>query len=153
MKQPNKKTMKKIHVWVRAVIQLLYFLFIPSAYTATFNGVKYIFTQMGAKTHLEVTSFVAALIVLCVYTIVFGRFFCGFACAFGSLGDAVRALYVFICKKTEKETDHHESGSCEKTAGSEIFRVGDHCCDMFYGCIQQGEGIQSVGCIFHAACA
>ena len=42
MKQPNKKTMKKIHVWVRAVIQLLYFLFIPSAYTAAFNGVKYI---------------------------------------------------------------------------------------------------------------
>lgn len=95
--------MKKIHVWVRAVIQLLYFLFIPSAYTAAFNGVKYIFTQMGAKTHLEVTSFVAALIVLCVYTIVFGRFFCGFACAFGSLGDAVRALYVFICKKLKKK--------------------------------------------------
>ena len=45
------------------------------------------------------------------------------------------------------------NGSCEKTEGSEIFRVGDHCCDMFYGCIQQGEGIQSVGCIFHAACA
>ena len=95
--------MKKIHVWVRAVIQLLYFLFIPSAYTAAFNGVKYFFTQMGAKTHLEVTSFVAALIVLCVYTIVFGRFFCGFACAFGSLGDAVRALYVFICKKLKKK--------------------------------------------------
>lgn len=95
--------MKKIHVWVRAVIQLLYFLFIPSAYTAAFNGVKYIFTQMGTKTHLEVTSFVAALIVLCVYTIVFGRFFCGFACAFGSLGDAVRALYVFICKKRKKK--------------------------------------------------
>ncbi len=103
MKQPNKKTMKKIHVWVRAVIQLLYFLFIPSAYTAAFNGVKYIFTQMGTRVHLEVTSFVVALIVLCVYTIVFGRFFCGFACAFGSLGDAVRALYVFICKKLKKK--------------------------------------------------
>lgn len=153
MKQPNKKTMKKIHVWVRAVIQLLYFLFIPSAYTAAFNGVKYIFTQMGAKTHLEVTSFVAALIVLCVYTIVFGRFFCGFACAFGSLGDAVRALYVFICKKLKKKPITMKAAVVKKTAGSEIFRVGDHCCDMFYGCIQQGEGIQSVGCIFHAACA
>ena len=90
MKQPNKKTMKKIHVWVRAVIQLLYFLFIPSAYTAAFNGVKYIFTQMGAKSHLELTSFVVTLIALCLFTVVFGRFFCGFACAFGSLGDAVR---------------------------------------------------------------
>ena len=103
MKQPNKKTMKKLHVWVRAVIQLLYFLFIPSAYTAAFNGVKYIFTQMGTRAHLEVTSFVAALIVLCAYTVVFGRFFCGFACAFGSLGDAVRTLYVFICKKLKKK--------------------------------------------------
>ena len=103
MKQMNKKTPKKVHVWVRAVIQLLYFLFIPSAYTAAFNGVKYIFTQMGAKSHLELTSFVVTLIALCLFTIVFGRFFCGFACAFGSLGDAVRAFYVFICKKLKKK--------------------------------------------------
>lgn len=103
MKQMNKKTLKKVHVWVRAVIQLLYFLFIPSAYTAAFNGVKYIFTQMGAKSHLELTSFVVTLIALCLFTVVFGRFFCGFACAFGSLGDAVRAFYVFICKKRKKK--------------------------------------------------
>ena len=99
----NKKTLKTVHVWVRAVIQLLYFLFIPSAYTAAFNGVKYIFTQMGAKSHLELTSFVVTLIALCLFTIVFGRFFCGFACAFGSFGDAVRAFYVFICKKLKKK--------------------------------------------------
>ena len=103
MKQMNKKTLKKVHVWVRAVIQLLYFLFIPSAYTAAFNGVKYIFTQMGEKSHLELTSFVVTLIALCLFTVVFGRFFCGFACAFGSLGDAVRAFYVFICKKRKKK--------------------------------------------------
>lgn len=103
MKQMDKKTLKKVHVWVRAVIQLLYFLFIPSAYTAAFNGVKYIFTQMGAKSHLELTSFVVTLIALCLFTVVFGRFFCGFSCAFGSLGDAVRAFYVFICKKRKKK--------------------------------------------------
>ena len=103
MKQMDKKTLKKVHVWVRAVIQLLYFLFIPSAYTAAFNGVKYIFTQMGAKSHLELTSFVVTLIALCLFTVVFGRFFCGLACAFGSLGDAVRAFYVFICKKRKKK--------------------------------------------------
>ena len=103
MKQMDKKTLKKVHVWVRAVIQLLYFLLIPSAYTAAFNGVKYIFTQMGAKSHLELTSFVVTLIALFLFTVVFGRFFCGFACAFGSLGDAVRAFYVFICKKRKKK--------------------------------------------------
>lgn len=73
----DKKTLKKVHVWVRAVIQLLYFLFIPSAYTAAFNGVKYIFTQMGAKSHLELTSFVVTLIALCLFTVVFGDFSAG----------------------------------------------------------------------------
>mgnify|MGYP002543431243 CR=1 FL=1 len=97
------KERKKIHTWLRALIQLLYFIFIPSVYTAAFAGVKYIFTQMGAKSHLELTSFVVTLIALCLFTVVFGRFFCGFACAFGSLGDAMHAIYGIICKKRKKK--------------------------------------------------
>ena len=93
-----------MHSWLRATIQLLYFLFLPSAYTAAFAGVKYIFTQLGAGEKIGLTSFVSVLIVLCLYTIVFGRFFCGFACAFGSFGDAVHAIYVWVCKKMKKKT-------------------------------------------------
>lgn len=99
----SAKQLKKIHTWIRAAIQLLYFLFIPSVYTAAFAGVKYIFTQIGAGEQIELTSFVTILIVICVYTILFGRFFCGFACAFGTLGDAVYALYKYICKKLKKK--------------------------------------------------
>ena len=99
----SAKQLKKIHTWIRAAIQLLYFLFIPSVYTAAFAGVKYIFTQIGAGERIELTSFVTVLIVICVYTILFGRFFCGFACAFGTLGDAVYALYKYICKKLKKK--------------------------------------------------
>ena len=130
--------MKKIHVWVRAVIQLLYFLFIPSAYTAAFNGVKYIFTQMGAKTHLEVTSFVAALIVLCVYTIVFGRFFCGFA--FGSLGDAVRALYVFICKKLKKKPITMKAAVVKKLKVVKYFVLAIIAVTCFTGVYSKAKG-------------
>lgn len=140
MKQMNKKTLKKVHVWVRAVIQLLYFLFIPSAYTAAFNGVKYIFTQMGAKTHLEVTSFVAALIVLCVYTIVFGRFFCGFACAFGSLGDAVRALYVFICKKLKKKPITMKAAVVKKLQVVKYFVLAIIAVTCFTGVYSKAKG-------------
>ncbi len=103
MKKPDKKKMKKIRAYIRAIIQLLFFLFIPSAFTAAFGGVKYIFTQLGAGESLELTSFVTVLIVLCIYTIVFGRFFCGFACAFGSLGDALNWAYISICKKLKKK--------------------------------------------------
>lgn len=97
------KQIKQVHVWLRALIQLLFFLFMPSAFTAAFGGVKYIFTQIGAGEAIEMTSFVATLIALCAFTFIFGRFFCGFACAFGALGDAVRALYVWICKKLKKK--------------------------------------------------
>lgn len=99
----SKKDIKNLHKWLRAVIQLLFFVFLPSAFTAVFNGVKYIFTQIGNGDVIEITAFVSALIVLCVFTIIFGRFFCGFACAFGALGDAVHALYVKVCKKLKKK--------------------------------------------------
>ena len=49
------------------------------------------------------TAFVSALLLVCAFTIVFGRFFCGFACAFGSLGDAMHAIYGIICKKRKKK--------------------------------------------------
>ena len=97
------KDIKKLHIWLRALIQVLYFLFIPSVYTAAFAGVKYIFTQISAGEKVAMTSFVTVLVVICIYTILFGRFFCGFACAFGTLGDGVHALYVWICKKMKKK--------------------------------------------------
>ena len=95
----SKKQLKQIHVWLRVAIQILYFIFIPYVYTAAFAGVKYIFTQIGAGEQIELTSFVTVLILICAYTILFGRFFCGFACAVGSLGDAVHELYKNIFKK------------------------------------------------------
>ena len=97
------KDRKKLHTWLRALIQLLYFLFIPSVYTAAFAGVKYIFTQIGAGEKIAMTSFVTVLLVICLYTMVFGRFFCGFACAFGAFGDALHALYTKACKKMKKK--------------------------------------------------
>ncbi len=99
----NLKMRKKVHVYFRAIIQLLFFLFFPSVYTAAFGGVKYLFTQIGVGVKIEFTAFAAVLLTICLYTILFGRFFCGFACAFGSLGDALHALYLWVCKKIKKK--------------------------------------------------
>lgn len=131
----NAKQLKKIHIWIRAIIQLLYFIFIPSVYTAAFAGVKYIFTQIGAGEKVALTSFVTVLIVVCVYTAVFGRFFCGFACAFGSLGDGVNALYRLICKD-EKETGADSGPDCRQTCISEICDSGNHRIYVLWRCIQ-----------------
>ena len=101
----NKKRIppKKIHTYVRAGIQLLFFLFLPSAFTTAFSGIKSLMTQIGAGNPIALSSFLTVLLALCAYTIVFGRFFCGYACAFGTLGDAVHALYLFLCKKCRKK--------------------------------------------------
>ena len=91
-------------MYVRLAIQILFFLLFPSTFTSAFNGVKYIFTQIGLGSSVALNSFLAVLIALCVYTIVFGRFFCGYACAFGTMGDLLHKLYLFICKKMKKKT-------------------------------------------------
>lgn len=107
------KNWKHIHSWLRTVIQVLFFVLFPSAFTAAFAGIKYIFTQIGTQQQIEITAFVAFLLVLSIYTIIFGRFFCGFACAFGSLGDAVHALYLFGCKKLKKKPLRIPQKICE----------------------------------------
>lgn len=98
-----RKNRNKIKGWLRRVIQLGFFLFFPSVFTAAFAGVKYIFTQLGAGEQLEVTAFLTTLIVLCLYTVVCGRFFCGFACAFGSFGDLLHELYLLVFRKLKKK--------------------------------------------------
>ncbi len=77
---------------LRAGVQAVFFLLAPSVYTAAFAGVKELASAIGAGEPLALSSFTAALLAVCAYTVVFGRFFCGYACAFGTLGDAVYAL-------------------------------------------------------------
>ncbi len=146
------KDIKKLHIWLRALIQILYFLFIPSVYTAAFAGVKYIFTQIGAGEKVAMTSFVTVLVVICIYTILFGRFFCGFACAFGTLGDGVHALYVWICKKMKKKPLQIAEAWTEKLCYLKYIVLALIFNLVLCRRIQQGKRNQPMGCIFHAPC-
>ena len=96
-KKLDRKKQKQVHRYVRAIIQLIFFLLVPSAFTAAFSGVKYLFTQIGKGDAIGMTSFVTALCVLCLYTILFGRFFCGFACAFGSPKGNCPHYFLLLC--------------------------------------------------------
>ncbi|MEQ2637668.1 4Fe-4S binding protein [Paratractidigestivibacter faecalis] len=81
-----------VHRLCRRGIQLVCFLAFPSVFSASFNGVKYVFTQMGAHEPIELTAFVSLLLCVLAFTCLFGRFFCGYCCSFGTLGDVVYAL-------------------------------------------------------------
>ena len=128
---PGAKDLKKIHIWLRVIIQLIFFILIPSAYTAAFNGVKYIFSQIGAGEQIELTSFVSVLIMLCVFTMIFGRFFCGFACAFGSLGAGSVCLDM---QKGQEKASVIGSKYWKETGCSEICFVGIYCFCLLWRC-------------------
>lgn len=101
-KELPKKRKNNVRAAVRAGIQLVFFLFFPGAFTAAFHGAKYLFTQIGLGQPLRMTGMVQTLVVLCACTVLFGRFFCGYACAFGSLGDVVHALAAALFRRLGK---------------------------------------------------
>ena len=90
---------QKRRTWLRAGVQLFFFVSMPGAFVAGFSGVKQIFLHIGAGEVLTADSFTLSLLGLCGFTLLFDRFFCGYACAFGSLGDAVWALSGLLQKK------------------------------------------------------
>lgn len=96
----RRKRTTRFHAVLRFVVQVAFFVLAPGLFSAAFNGVKYAFTQIGSFEAIEATSFVVLLCALLAFTFVFGRFFCGYACAFGTLGDVVYALSRAIFAKT-----------------------------------------------------
>ncbi len=88
----ERRRAELLHRGVRWAAQIAFFVAFPGVWSATFSGVKYLCQQVGATQPLELSGFFALLLVILGYTCVFGRFFCGYACSFGFLGDAVYAL-------------------------------------------------------------
>lgn len=89
----GRQRLMRWHRAVRLVVQIAFFIIAPAVFSAAFNGVKYIFTQLSAREAIEPGSFLVLLVAVLAFTAVFGRFFCGYACAFGTLGDVVYALF------------------------------------------------------------
>ena len=102
-KHANPRDRMLLRRRTRAGIQLIFFLLTPAVYTSCFSGIKAIASAIGASEPIPYDAFFTILVAVCLYTILFGRFFCGYACAFGSFGDAVYALSQRIQKKCGKK--------------------------------------------------
>ena len=83
-----KKRQREVRL-MRAGIQLAFFIAAPSLFSTAFAGIKSIFLAIAAGQPVEWNSFLTVTAVLLIFTCFFGRHFCGYACAFGSFGDAV----------------------------------------------------------------
>lgn len=101
-----KKRQRKVRL-IRAAIQLAFFIFYPALFSTAFAGVKSIFQAIAAHQQITWNSFLDVTGLLLLVTILFGRHFCGYACAFGSLGDAMYELTVFIKQKVFHKKGRH----------------------------------------------
>ncbi len=88
----------RVHRIMRWCVQIAFFVLAPSIFSAAFNGVKYVATQIGLGQAVSPTAFVVLLVGVLAFTVLFGRFFCGYACAFGTLGDVAYLLFTPLRK-------------------------------------------------------
>lgn len=75
----------------RILIQIIFFIFLPSLYINTFHGIKQIYAAMITQ-NISINQLIPQLIeviAIIPFTIILGRFFCGWMCAYGAFGDFV----------------------------------------------------------------
>lgn len=96
----RRRRKARTHLLVRLAVQATFLVLAPSLFSGAFGGIRYLFAQIGEGQAVELSSLMAQLACLLGFTIVFGRFFCGFACTFGMLGDCVYAAGDAILRKT-----------------------------------------------------
>ncbi|MBC2456974.1 4Fe-4S binding protein [Clostridium beijerinckii] len=85
---------------IRHIIQLIAFILLPGLYSMTFSEVKTVYQMIinGNVNFLEALPSLIEFIAIMLLTIVLGRWFCGWICAFGAYND----LIYFISKKVFK---------------------------------------------------
>lgn len=88
----------------RWLVQGAFFILAPSSFATGFMGLKTLLMQINVmNTHrgydFEVMLFTIFLVILLVITVIIGRFFCGYVCSFGFLGDAVYSAGDALLKK------------------------------------------------------
>jgi NosR/NirI family nitrous oxide reductase transcriptional regulator len=79
---------------IRRIAQVLSFFFFAGIFSQAFNGFQQIY-QLIIKHNLsldKIQMFLVPLTIVAVLSILFGRFFCGWFCAFGAFNDFLFAL-------------------------------------------------------------
>ncbi len=83
----------------RAIVQLLCLILTPAIFSQALSGVKSFCTAVSARQFLGFTTPMVTAIALLIFTFLFGRFFCGWICAFGAYTELIHALFAPLRKR------------------------------------------------------
>jgi len=73
----------------RRIIQVLSFVLFPGLFISTFSAIKSIYVALigGTFSAAALTGQIVLAVSMLLITAIIGRFFCGFLCSFGTMGD------------------------------------------------------------------
>jgi len=88
-KQNGSKRFRKINQWLRLGSQVIFFFLMPSLYISAYFGIIDLAIDLRDGTFTFAGSFpdLVPLLSVVTVTLLAGRYFCGWMCAFGSFGE------------------------------------------------------------------
>jgi uncharacterized protein with FMN-binding domain len=93
----NKLSILKV---ARRLSQLMFLIFLPTLFSEVMSGVKTIYTAIiGQNFNISILTGLVGTVAILLFTLLMGRFFCGWMCMFGTLGDLVYSIRKLIIKK------------------------------------------------------
>ncbi|MGE4484191.1 MAG: FMN-binding protein [Oscillospiraceae bacterium] len=100
------KKLSKIQIFRRAV-QVAAFLLLPGLFISVFSAFKDVYMAIigGSFSFSALSGQLLILLAVIPITVLMGRFFCGFLCAFGSMGDLLWFVSGKISKKRLKVSE------------------------------------------------
>jgi|GEM_PF-99305 len=104
------KKIKKSQV-LRHVIQFILFLILPGLYSITFSELKIVYQMIigGNFNFLQAIPNLIEFIAVMLLTIIMGRWFCGWLCAFGAYNDLIYSISKKIFKGKFKVNEKVDS--------------------------------------------
>lgn len=103
---------KNVTAYIRLAIQILFLVLMPGLFTMIFGEMRTIYTAIiSGKFNMEtIMQTTLPLLILIPLTIIFGRFFCGYMCAFGTINDLLYEFSSRVLKikfKVNKNVDKY----------------------------------------------
>ena len=85
----------------RHIVQFISFILFPGLFIMAYSSIKSVVMAIvnGTFSIDALSSDIAIMVAVLSITILFGRFFCGFICTFGAMGDLLYYLSGFVLKK------------------------------------------------------
>lgn len=104
------RKIKKIQL-LRHMIQLISFIITPGFFILVFGEIKYLYQSLlhGKFNFFELLPLSVELIFAFLFTVMFGRFFCGWICSFGTYNDLIYSISKNVFKTRFKVSSSLDS--------------------------------------------